>query len=137
MNGRNQHIRNRNVRRDSHECVGEQSTGKLVAKARPRQTPNLTLSLVFFPYRRSSKFRRSGMSFLQRGGGIKKSFPYCVDPKSPDTFLDRRASQCHSGGALLIPHCKTTYYRQTTSSSTSAMLGMGTLTTCTLSSSVG
>ena len=31
--------------------VGEKSTGKLVAKARPRQRSNLTLSLVSVPYR--------------------------------------------------------------------------------------
>ena len=33
------------------ESVGEKSTGKLVAKARPRQTSNLTLSPVSIPYR--------------------------------------------------------------------------------------
>ena len=31
--------------------VGEKSTGKFVAKAKPRQTSNLTLSLVSIPYR--------------------------------------------------------------------------------------
>ena len=114
------------------ESIGEKSTGKLVAKARPRQTSNSTLSLVSVPYRerkwtdveprtfdhnclevsklmikllrhdvsinreddgavkfedRASIFRsritsssywsiRTWLSFLQRGGGVKKRFQY-------------------------------------------------------------
>ena len=41
---------------------------------------------------------RTWLSFLQRGGGIKKRFPYCVDPSSLETLLFFRAIQGHSGG---------------------------------------
>ena len=113
------------------ENIVQKSTGKPVAKARPRQTSNSTLSPVSIPYRernvepgtfdhnclevsnlmirllrhddsvnreedgavkfedRASMFRskitsssyrsiRTWLSFLQRGGGVKKRFQYCV-----------------------------------------------------------
>ena len=38
------------------------------------------------------------MNHLQKGGGPKKRFQYCVDPHSADTILLLRAIQGHSGG---------------------------------------
>ena len=46
---------------------------------------------------------RTWISFLQRGGGPKKRFQYCMNPNSPETFLYLRAIQGHSGGALVDP----------------------------------
>ena len=40
---------------------------------------------------------RTWLSFLQRGGGVKKRFQYCVNPSSPETLLYLRAIQGHSG----------------------------------------
>ena len=40
---------------------------------------------------------------MQRGGGPKKRFQYCVDPISPDTPLYLRAIQGHSGGSQIDP----------------------------------
>ena len=51
------------------ESVGEKSTGKPVAKARPRRTSSLTLSLVSIPYRERkwivAEPRRFDKSFLE------------------------------------------------------------------------
>ena len=136
------------------ESVGEKSTGKPVAKERPQQTSNSTLSPVSIPYLErkwidmepgtfdqnclevsklttrllrhddsvnreedeavkfedlASRFQsritssshwsiRTLLSFLQRGGGMKKRFQDCVDPSSPETFLYLRAKESHSGG---------------------------------------
>ena len=41
---------------------------------------------------------RTWLSFLQRGGGIKKRFPYCVDPSSPETLLYFEEIHGRSGG---------------------------------------
>ena len=41
---------------------------------------------------------RTWLNFLQRGGGIKKRFQFCVDPNSPETFLYFQAVQGHTGG---------------------------------------
>ena len=30
---------------------------------------------------------RTWLSFLQKGGGVKKRFQYCVDPSTPETLL--------------------------------------------------
>ena len=49
-------------------------------------------------------FIRTWLNYLQRGGGAKKRYQYCVDPRS-DTILYLRAIQCHSGGNILILHC--------------------------------
>ena len=46
---------------------------------------------------------RTWLSFLQRGGGIKKRFQYCVDPSSPETFLHPQAIQGQSGGTHIDP----------------------------------
>ena len=46
---------------------------------------------------------RTCLSFLQRGGGIKKRFRCCVDPSSPETFQNLRAIQGHSGGKHIDP----------------------------------
>ena len=46
---------------------------------------------------------RTWLSFLQRGGGVKKRFQYCVDPSSPETLLYFRAIQGHSGGKHMDP----------------------------------
>ena len=46
---------------------------------------------------------RTWPSFLRRGGGPKKIFQYCVDPKLPDKFLYLRAIQGHSGGTQVDP----------------------------------
>ena len=150
VNGINKYVTE--MSEETHvESIGERSTGKLVAKARPQQTSNSTLSLVSIPYVErkwidvepgtfvqnclevsklmirllrhddsvnreedgavkfedlASIFRsrivssshwsiRTWLSFLQRGGGIKKRYQYCVDPNSPETFLYLRAIQSH------------------------------------------
>ena len=41
---------------------------------------------------------RTWLNYLQKGGGPKKRFQYCVDPFSADTILYLRAIQGHSGG---------------------------------------
>ena len=41
---------------------------------------------------------RTWPRYLQRGGGPKKRFQYCLDPYSVDTFFYLRTSQGHSGG---------------------------------------
>ena len=46
---------------------------------------------------------RTWLSFVQRGGGIKKRFQYCVDPSSLETFLYLRAIEGHSGGTHINP----------------------------------
>ena len=46
---------------------------------------------------------RTWISFVQRGGGPKKRFQYCLNLNSPDHFLYLRAIQGHSGGALVDP----------------------------------
>ena len=131
------------------ESVGERSTGKLVAKARPRQTSNSTLSLVSIPYCErkwidvevsksttrllrhddsinreevgsvkcqdpASIFRseftssshcsiRTRLSFLRRGGGIKKRFQYCVDPSSLFYALEQFKPSLEENIDLTLP----------------------------------
>ena len=46
---------------------------------------------------------RTWLNHLQKGGGPKKRFRYCVDPCSADTILYLRASQGHSGGKRMNP----------------------------------
>ena len=163
------------------ESIGEKSTGKLVAKARPQQTSNSTLSSVSNPFHErkwidvelgtfnpnclelsklifrllrrddsvsreefgavkfedlASIFRsriilssshwsiRTLLSFLQRGGGIKKRFQYCVDTKPIHLKLFFTFEQFKAILALhiLIAHCKTTCCCRTTSPSTSITL---------------
>ena len=65
---------------------------------------------------------RTWLSFLQRGGGIKKRFQYCVNPNSLETFLYLRAIQGHSGGTHIELHCKTGCCCRATSPSTSITL---------------
>ena len=38
------------------------------------------------------------LSFLQKGGGVKKRCQYCAGPSSPETLQNLRAIQGHSGG---------------------------------------
>ena len=56
-------------------------------------------------------------------------FQYCVDPYSADTVLYLRAIQGHSGGNILILHCKTTCCYRATSPSTSTTLEVPTIFT--------
>ena len=46
---------------------------------------------------------RAWLKYLQKGGGLKKRFQYCVDPLSADTILYLRAIQGHSGGKHINP----------------------------------
>ena len=46
---------------------------------------------------------RAWLTYVQKGGGIKKRFQYCVDPYSADTILYFRAIQGHSGGKHINP----------------------------------
>ena len=41
---------------------------------------------------------RAWLNYLQKGGGPKKRFQYCVDPLPDDTILHLRGIQGHSGG---------------------------------------
>ena len=78
---------------------------------------------------------RTWLSFLQRGGGVKKRFLRCVNPNSPEHFLYFRAIQGHSGGTHIDPTLQDNVLStETTSPSTSITLG--TLTAYTLSSSL-
>ena len=63
------------------------------------------LASIFCSEFTSSSHRsiRTWLSLLQRGGGIKKRFQYCVDPSSPETLLYLRTIQGHSGGKHLDP----------------------------------
>ena len=52
---------------------------------------------------------RTWLSFLQRGGGIKKRFQYCVDPSSPETLLYTfEQFKAILEENTLILHCRTT-----------------------------
>ena len=46
---------------------------------------------------------RTWLNYLQKGGGAKKRYQYCVDPYSADTILHLRAIQGHSGGKHIDP----------------------------------
>ena len=46
---------------------------------------------------------RAWLNYLQKGGGPKKRFQYCVDPFHADTILHLRAIQGHSGGKHINP----------------------------------
>ena len=46
---------------------------------------------------------RTWLSYLQRGGGPKKRFQYCLDPHSAETILYLRAFRRQSGGDQLDP----------------------------------
>ena len=46
---------------------------------------------------------RTRLNYLQKGGGAKKRFQYCVDPYSAETILYFRAIQGHSGGKHIDP----------------------------------
>ena len=46
---------------------------------------------------------RTWLNYLQRGGGAKKTYQYCVDPFSADTILYFRAIQGHSEGKHINP----------------------------------
>ena len=46
---------------------------------------------------------RTWLNYLQRGGGAKKRYQYCVDPCSADTIFYLRAIQGHSGGKQIDP----------------------------------
>ena len=61
---------------------------------------------------------RTCLSFLQRGGGIKKRFQYCVDPTSPEALLYFRAIQGHSVGKHVDPSLQRqrVFYRTTSPS---------------------
>ena len=75
---------------------------------------------------------RTWLSHLQRGGGPKKRFQYCLDPSSAETVLYLRAVQGHTGGKQMNPTCRTTCCYRATLPSTSTTLEAPT--TCTLSS---
>ena len=170
---RNQQTRHGDVGRDSRWKYWREEHRKPVAKARPQQTSNSTLSSVSIPYHErkwmdvepgtidqnclevpklmirllwhddsvnreedgavkiedlASIFRsrimssshwsiRTWLSFLQRGGGMKKRFQYCVDTSA--TFEQfKTILKLH----VLILHCKTTWCCRTTSPSRSITL---------------
>ena len=46
---------------------------------------------------------RTRLSFLHRGGGVKKKFQYCVGPSSLETLLFLRAIHGHSVGKRIDP----------------------------------
>ena len=46
---------------------------------------------------------RAWLNYLQRGGGPKKRFQYCVDPSHANTIPYIRAIQGHSGGRHINP----------------------------------
>ena len=55
-----------------------------------------------FTSSRHWSFRR-WLNYLQKGGGPKKRFQYCVDPYAADTILHLRAVRGHSGGKHINP----------------------------------
>ena len=46
---------------------------------------------------------RTWQSYLQRGGGPKKRFQFCLDPSSAETVLYLRAIHGHTGGKQIDP----------------------------------
>ena len=78
---------------------------------------------------------RAWLNCLQKRGGPRKRFQYCVDPFHADTILYLRAIQGHSGGKnTLILYCKTTCCYRAISPSTSTTLEAPTI--CTLDHSI-
>ena len=51
----------------------------------------------------SDRSIRTWFKYLQRGGGLKKRFQYCLDPYSAETLLYLRALQGHSGENQIDP----------------------------------
>ena len=50
---------------------------------------------------------RAWPNYLQKGGGLKKRFLYCVDPFHADIILYLRATQGHSGQSYIARQCVT------------------------------
>ena len=88
--------------------VGDRSTGKPVAKAGPRPTPTLTLSLVSIPYRDRKWIDIDSGKFSQSCFEVSKSMirllrRYESLPRQEDGAVSLRSGRIVSGQGLRLP----------------------------------